>query len=54
MIVSQYPVNFSGIISDFGCGFHAYLLAREPREWEYLRCIIDGAHWQGHRKTKKG
>ena len=35
-----------GVIFDHACGLDQYLLNREPREFEYLRCLVDGAHWQ--------
>ena len=35
-----------GVIFDFACGLDQYILNREPREFEYLRCLVDGAHWQ--------
>ena len=38
--------ELKGIIFDHSCGLDQYLLNREPREFEYLRCLVDGAHWQ--------
>lgn len=35
-----------GVIFDHACGLDQYLLNREPREFEYMRCLVDGAHWQ--------
>ena len=35
-----------GVIFDHSCGLDQYLLNREPREFEFLRCLVDGAHWQ--------
>ena len=35
-----------GVIFDHACGLDQYILNREPREFEYLRCLVDGAHWQ--------
>ena len=26
---------------------------REPREFEYLRTLVDGAHWQGQKRLKR-
>ena len=46
--------NLKGVFYDNACNFHTYLLGREPREWEYLRCLVDGMHFRGHKKTKKG
>ena len=34
------------VIFDNACGLDQYLLNRELREFEYLRCLVDGAHWQ--------
>ena len=45
--------KLKGIIYDNACNFHNYLLNREPREWQFLRCLVDGAHYRGHKKTKK-
>ena len=42
-----------GVIFDFACGLDRYILNREPREFEFLRCLVDGSHWQGHKKMKK-
>ena len=25
----------------------------QPREFEYLRCLVDGSHWQGQKKMRK-
>jgi hypothetical protein len=35
-----------GVIFDHACGLDQYILNREPKEFEYLRCLVDGAHWQ--------
>ena len=35
-----------GVIFDHACGLDQYILNREPAEFEYLRCLVDGAHWQ--------
>ena len=45
--------SLEGIIFDHACGLDAFILNREPREFEYLRCLVDGSHWQGHKKLKK-
>lgn len=45
--------KLDGIIFDFACGFLAYALNREPQQFEYVRCLVDAAHWQGQKKTKK-
>ena len=38
--------NLEGVIFDHACGLDQYMLNREPKEFEYLRCLVDGAHWQ--------
>ena len=45
---------FEGILFDNGCNLKSYILAREAREFEKLRVLVDGAHWGGHKKMKKG
>ena len=44
--------NLEGIIYDFACGLDPYLLNREPREFEFIRTLVDGSHWQSHRTRK--
>ena len=49
-------INFAkleGIIEDFACGLHPYVLNREPTQFQYTRFLVDGSHWQGQRKLKK-
>ena len=31
----------------------SFPLDREPREFEFLRTLVDGAHWQGQKRLKK-
>ena len=38
--------ELKGVVFDFACGLDQYILNREPREFEYLRLLVDGAHWQ--------
>ena len=45
--------NLKGVIYDHACGLDAYLLNREPRKFQYIRCLVDGAHWAGQKKLKK-
>ena len=45
--------KLEGVIFDNACGLDAYILNREPREFQYLRCLVDGSHWQGQKKLKK-
>ena len=42
-----------GVIFDFACGLDQYILKREACEFEYLRCLVDSAHWQGQKKLRK-
>ena len=56
--------QLKGVIFDYACGLDPYLLpviltvkppkrqflSREPRKFEYLRILVDGAHWQGQKK----
>ena len=46
-------INLEGVILDHGCGLDTYLLNREPREFQFLRCLVDGSHWQGQKKLKR-
>lgn len=41
------------IIYDNGCNLDSYILNREPREFEFLRILVDGAHVQGHKRLKR-
>ena len=45
--------NLEGVIFDFACGLHRYALNREPLDFEYLRFLVDGSHWQNQKKLKK-
>ena len=38
--------SLQGVIFDHACGLDQYILNREPSEFEFLRCLVDGAHWQ--------
>ena len=44
--------KLQAILFDNACNFNAYLLNREPRMYEYLRCLIDISHFHGHKKRK--
>ena len=35
-----------GVVFDFACGLDQYILNCEPSEFEFLRLLVDGAHWQ--------
>ena len=45
--------QLEGVIFDFACGLDPYILNREPREFQYLRTLVDGAHWQGQRRLRR-
>ena len=45
--------ELEGVIFDFACGLDPYLLNREPREFQYLRTLVDGAHWQGQKRLRR-
>ena len=46
-------MDMEGVIFDHACGLDAYILNREPREFQFLRCLVDGSHWQGQKQLKK-
>ena len=46
-------LKLKGVFFDHSCGLDQYILNREPREFEYLRCLVDGAHWNGQKKLRK-
>ena len=43
-----------GIIFDHACRLNQYIMNREPQRFQYLRTLVDGVHFRGHKKTKKG
>ena len=45
--------NLEGVIFDFACGLHRYALNREPLDFEHLRFLVDGSHWQNQKRLKK-
>ena len=45
--------NMNGVLYDFSCGLDNYLLNREPKEFEYKRTLLDGAHWSSQKKLRK-
>ena len=61
--------NLEGVIFDHACGLDPYILKRynvllcndlklcmhlrKPREFEFLRCLVDGSHWQGQKRLRK-
>ena len=44
--------NLEGVIFDFACGLNRYALNREPVDFEHMRFLVDGSHWQGQKKLK--
>ena len=49
-------VNFlklEGVIEDFACGLHPYVLHREPKEIKYKQFLVDGAYRSGQKRLKK-
>ena len=45
--------TLKGILFDFACGAHPYVLNRDPKEFEFLRFLVDGSHWAGQKKLRK-
>ena len=41
------------IIINFSCGLDGYILNRDPRDYEYKRTLVDGAHWNSQKKLSK-
>ena len=41
------------VFFDHSCGLDQYILNREPLEFEFLRCLVDGSHWSGQKKMRK-
>ena len=59
-VQKSWYVATKGFIFYYACGLDPYLLNhqrdhffREPRKFEYLRTLVDGAHWQGQKKLKR-
>ena len=42
------------IVYNNACNFNSYLMNREPRQFEYLRTLVDGCHWPNHRGCSEG
>ena len=40
--------KLQAILFDNACNFNAYLLNREPREFEFKRVLVDSFHYQNH------
>ena len=41
-----------GVIYDNACTLSKYILNREAKRFQYLRLLVDGMHWTGHRRTR--
>ena len=41
--------RLEGLVFDFGCNLHNYLLNREPREIEFKRVLVDSFHYKNHK-----
>ena len=39
--------NLKGVIFDHSCGLDQYILNREPKEFNFFRCLEDEAHFNG-------
>ena len=46
--------KLEGVVYDNACNFDDYLLNREPRDFPYLRTLVDGAHWENHKGCSQG
>ena len=47
------PGKLDGIIHDFACGLDEYLLNCEAKQFQYLRVLVDGSHWQRRGKSNQ-
>ena len=45
--------KLKGVIFDHSCGLDTFILNREPSDFEYLRGLVDGSHWNGQKKLRK-
>ena len=55
--LTSRAVNFNhlrGVIFDFACGLHRYILNREPAQFETVQFLVDGSHWNGHSSCAEG
>ena len=46
------PNYLKGVVYDNGCNLSKYILNREARKFQWLRVMVDGMHWSGHKKLK--
>ena len=47
------PGKLDGIIHDFACVLDEYLLNREVKQFQYLRVLVNGSHWQSQKRQNK-
>lgn len=47
-------IALDGILVDFACLFEPYMMNREASFLENKNVLVDGVHWQGHKRLKKG
>ena len=47
-------IKLEGIIYDNACNLQKFFLNRDPRDFKFTRFIVDGCHFAGQKKQKKG
>ena len=40
------------VIFYFACGLHPFVLNREAKNYEFVRFLVDGSHWNAPKKLK--
>ena len=46
--------SLEGIVYDNACTLNKYLLNREAKQFQWMRTLVGGMHWSGHRRTRAG
>ena len=46
--------SLEGVVYDNGCSLSKYILNREAKHFEWMRTMVDGMHWSGHKKNRAG
>ena len=46
--------NLQGILVDHACLFEPYMMNREAHFLNTKKVLVDGSHWQGMKRMKKG
>ena len=41
--------KLEGVVFDFGCNLHNFLINQEPRLFQFKRVLVDSFHFQNHR-----